>query len=74
MGINAVWGPPQSGKTTMAIDLAFALSRGGQSVLLISPELSPVCKEFENMKSAQRILATKNIIGRVCFFTSILQL
>ena len=39
MGINAVWGPPQSGKTTMAIDLAFALSRGGQSVLLISPEL-----------------------------------
>lgn len=39
MGINAVWGPPQSGKTTMAIDLAFALSIGGQSVLLISPEL-----------------------------------
>lgn len=39
MGINAVWGPPQSGKTTKAIDLAFALSRGGQSVLLISPEL-----------------------------------
>ena len=41
---------------------------------LISPELSPVCKEFENIKSDQRILATRNIIGRVCFFTSILQL
>lgn len=39
MGINAVWGSPQSGKTTIAIDLAFALSRGGQSVLLISPEI-----------------------------------
>lgn len=39
MGINAVWGPPQSGKTTMAIDLAFALHEQGQSVCLISPEL-----------------------------------
>lgn len=39
MGINAVWGPPQSGKTTLAIDLAFALSMQGQSVCLISPEL-----------------------------------
>ena len=39
MGINAVWGPPQSGKTTLAIDLAFALSRSRQSVCLISPEL-----------------------------------
>ncbi len=39
MGINAVWGPPQSGKTTVAIDLAFALSRSGQSICLISPEL-----------------------------------
>ncbi len=39
MAINAVWGPPQSGKTTVAIDLAFALSRNGRSVCLISPEL-----------------------------------
>ena len=39
MGINAVWGPPQSGKTTLAIDLAFALHEQGQSVCLISPEL-----------------------------------
>ena len=39
MGISAVWGPPQSGKTTVAIDLAFALSMQGKSVCLISPEL-----------------------------------
>lgn len=39
MGITAVWGPPRSGKSTLAIDLAFALSRHGQSVCLISPEL-----------------------------------
>ena len=38
MAIYAVWGPPQSGKTTVAIDLAFALSQSGQSVLIISPE------------------------------------
>ena len=38
MSIYAVWGPPQSGKTTLAIDLAFALSTEGQSVCLISPE------------------------------------
>lgn len=39
MGMTAVWGPPQSGKTTLAIDLAYALSQGGLSVCLISPEL-----------------------------------
>ena len=39
MGIYAVWGPPQSGKTSLAIDLAFALSLKGKSVCLISPEL-----------------------------------
>lgn len=39
MGIHTVWGPPQSGKTSLAIDLAFALSRQGQSVCLISTEL-----------------------------------
>ena len=38
MSITAVWGPPNSGKTTLAIDLAFALSRSGKTVCLISPE------------------------------------
>ena len=38
MSLIAVWGPPQSGKTTLSIDLAFALSQQGKSVCLISPE------------------------------------
>lgn len=38
MGIVAVWGPASSGKTTLAIDLAFALSRRDKSVCLISAE------------------------------------
>ena len=38
MAIYTVWGPPRSGKTTLAIDLAYALSLRGQSVCLISPE------------------------------------
>lgn len=39
MAIIAVWGPPRSGKTTLAIDMAFALSAQGASVCLISPEV-----------------------------------
>ena len=42
MSILSVWGPPNSGKTTLAIDLAFALIRRGKSVCLISPE--PYCE------------------------------
>ena len=38
MSITAVWGPPNSGKTTLAIDLAYALTRYGRSVCLLSPE------------------------------------
>lgn len=38
MGMIAIWGPPNSGKTTLAIDLAFALTRYGKSVCLLSPE------------------------------------
>lgn len=38
MGIVTVWGPPGSGKTTLAIDLAFALSAQNRSVCLISAE------------------------------------
>lgn len=38
MSITAIWGPPGSGKTSLAIDLAYALSKGGNSVCLISPE------------------------------------
>ncbi len=38
MSLTAIWGPPGSGKTSLAIDLAYALSKGGNSVCLISPE------------------------------------
>lgn len=37
MSIYAIWGAPQSGKTTLAVNLAYALSRGDKSVCLISP-------------------------------------
>lgn len=37
MSICAIWGAPQTGKTTLAINLAYAVSRGDQSVCLISP-------------------------------------
>jgi molybdopterin-guanine dinucleotide biosynthesis protein len=53
MSINAIWGPPHSGKTTLAIDLAYALSQKGQSVCLISPEL------FSELSARMKINITK---------------
>lgn len=38
MGICALWGAPQSGKTTLAVNLAYGISRGDKSVCLISPK------------------------------------
>jgi len=38
MSIFSVWGPPNSGKTTLAIDLAYALAQRDHSVCLISNE------------------------------------
>lgn len=37
MSICAIWGAPQSGKTTLAVNLAYAISRGDKTVCLISP-------------------------------------
>lgn len=50
MSITAVWGPPQSGKTTLCIDLAYALSQSGRSVCLISPELYSELAARMNLK------------------------
>lgn len=38
MGICSIWGAPQSGKTTLAVNLAYAISRGDKTVCLISPK------------------------------------
>ena len=38
MSICAIWGAPQSGKTTIAVNLAYAISRGDKTVCLISPK------------------------------------
>jgi len=37
LGICAIWGAPQSGKTTLAINLAFEASRRGKSTCILSP-------------------------------------
>ncbi|MEA4895660.1 MAG: ParA family protein [Oscillospiraceae bacterium] len=37
MSICTIWGAPQSGKTTLAVNLSYAISRGNKSVCLISP-------------------------------------
>ena len=37
MSLCAIWGAPQTGKTTLAVNLTYAVSRGDQSVCLISP-------------------------------------
>lgn len=37
MSICAIWGAPQSGKTTLALNLAYGISRGDKTVCLISP-------------------------------------
>lgn len=37
MSIFAIWGAPQSGKTILAVNLAYAVSRGDKTVCLISP-------------------------------------
>ncbi|MEM5768809.1 MAG: AAA family ATPase, partial [Bacillota bacterium] len=50
MGIYAIWGPPQSGKTTLAVNLAYAVSRGDKSVCLISPETFSELSAFLGVK------------------------
>ena len=37
MGICAIWGAPRAGKTTLAVNLAYGISRGDKTVCFISP-------------------------------------
>jgi nicotinamide riboside kinase len=50
MGIFAIWGAPQSGKTTLAVNLAYAISRGDNTVCLISPVDYSELSAFLGMK------------------------
>lgn len=54
MSITAIWGPPQSGKTTLAIDLAHAFSQQGKSVCLVSPE------PYSELTARMNIRITRN--------------
>jgi MinD-like ATPase involved in chromosome partitioning or flagellar assembly len=50
MSICAIWGAPQSGKSTLAVNLAYALSRGDKSVCLISPVAYSELSAFLSVK------------------------
>lgn len=50
MSICAIWGAPQTGKTTLAVNLAYAISRGDKSVCLISPESYSELSAFLGVK------------------------
>jgi len=72
--ICAIWGAPWSGKTTLAINLAHAISRGNETVCLISPvtysELSVILgveiTEEHSLRAALRGSAgIKQIVYRV---------
>lgn len=53
MSICAIWGAPQSGKTTLAVNLAYVLSRGDKSVCLISPVTYSELSAFLGVKIAE---------------------
>jgi len=50
MSICAIWGAPQSGKTTLAVNLAYAVSRGDKTVCLISPAAYSEISAFLGVK------------------------
>jgi len=54
MGICAIWGAPRSGKTSLALNLAYAASRRGKSVCLISPT------EYSELSSLLNIKISKS--------------
>lgn len=50
MSLCAIWGAPQTGKTTVSVNLAHAVSRGDKSVCLISPEAYGELSAFLGVK------------------------
>jgi molybdopterin-guanine dinucleotide biosynthesis protein len=50
MSICAIWGAPQTGKTTLAVNLAHAASRGDKSICLISPLVYSELSAFLGVK------------------------
>lgn len=54
MGICAIWGPPNAGKTTLAVNLAYAISRGGKTVCLISPAPYSELSAFLGIKITEK--------------------
>jgi MinD-like ATPase involved in chromosome partitioning or flagellar assembly len=50
MSICAIWGAPQTGKTTIAVNLAYAISRGDKTVCLISPATYSELSAFLGVK------------------------
>ncbi len=67
MAITAIWGPPCSGKTTLATDLAFAISKRGRSVCLVSPEPYSEMSAILNIRitDAQSIQAAQHLVGNL---------
>ena len=53
MSVCAIWGAPQTGKTTLTINLAYAVSRGDQSVCLISPMAYSELSAFLGVKISE---------------------
>lgn len=63
MGICAIWGAPQSGKTTLAVNLAYAASRGDKSVCLISPAAYSELSVFFGVKIPRELSLYKALQG-----------
>lgn len=72
MSICSIWGPPQSGKTTLAVNLAYGISRTEHSVCLISPVEFSECSALFGISIPEQssLLAALNESGntRKCAF------
>lgn len=78
MSICAIWGAPQSGKTSLVINIAYAASRHGKNVCIISPleysELSVLLgvKIPKEQSLSAALLGGENIRRAVFIITDLL--